>query len=416
MHIQNADEHQDGHALDPVLQRLAALEAMLAGQQERLAQQEEEIERLRAALESGDAQTELILPASMPRRMQRGLASRFTSRRSLLKIGGVAAAAGVVAAAADMVARPPTARAAGVQWATGTVSADTETLVKPSSTSYPSNDILQIQLGTGSVYSPAPLKAGITAYDTTGVNMGVYGSSSSGYGLVGVTDTGAGATGAGLKGGAASSGTGVLGNSGSGIGVQGNSSSGIGGSFSGGQAPLALGLAGAGGPPTTGAHVAGEIYADANGILWVCNRSGNFSTSTPPSYYRLSSVVMLTSPTRLLDTRPGQPALTDWGAPLSAQQTRALQVAGFTYNGQTIPSGVQAVLGTVTVLGPGGNGNLAIWPTGGPQPQGVAITFNAGAFLANFNIVGVGTGNQINIQNQCNGNTNLVYDAVGYII
>lgn len=421
MRSQHANEGEQRQAGNALVERLEALEALLLGQQERLERQQAEIEHLRAALASGEpsgeAPTGLILPTSVSGRAQRGIARQLTSRRSLLKVGGVAAAAGLAVAAGDMVARTPTARAAGTQWQTGTVNADTQTLVQQGGSWDNSNALLQLQLGSGAVSSPAPLKAALAAYDTTSDNIGVYGSSSGGYGLFGATDTGAGAAGAGLKGSAASSGTGVLGESGSGIGVEGDSGSGIGGSFSGGQAPLALGLAKAGGPPTSGAHVAGEIYADANGVLWVCNASGDFSTSSHPSFYRLSSLVMLTAPARLLDTRSGQPALTNWGAPLSAHQTRALTVAGVTYGGSTIPSGATAIIGNCTVLGPTSNGNLLIFPAGAPTPTAASLTFDhAGVYLANFNITGIGTGGQINIQNQSGGKTNLVYDAVGYIL
>lgn len=176
-----------------------------------------------------------------------------------------------------------------------------------------------------------------------------------------------------------------------------------------GAAPLLListtGSTANGFPKTSAAD--GALNVDNNGVLY----NHRFGQWAP-----LSSVVLLSSPIRLLDTRPSQPARTNWGAALAPQQTRALQVAGFTYNGQTIPAGARAIMANITVLGPTSAGNLAVWPTGSAQPQAVALTFDhAGVFLANFNIVGVGSGDQINIQNQSGGNTDLVYDVVGFI-
>jgi hypothetical protein len=398
--------------VDALQERLAALERLLGRQQEEIAQ-------LRAALAGGEEPAGLILPASA-RSARGGTLGRPASRRTLLKLGGVAAAAGVAAVAADVARGTPSARAASVAWNTAsTVSADGQTIVQPSSGAYTDVDLLQLKLGTGSPYFPlAPsggtnLKAALAAYDTTSNNIGVYGSSSTGYGLFGVTDTGAGATGAGLSGSANSTGSGVVGTSQSGIGVQGNGGSGLGGSFTGGQAPLALGLAGAGGPPTSGAHVAGEIYADANGKLWVCNQSGSGSSA---GWYPLSGVVYLSSPIRLLDTRPGQSAHQAPGAPIGSTATFQLQAANFTYQGQTIPSGAVALLGNILVAAPPAGGNLIFYPNGSPQPTASNIGFAPGVYTGNFTTAKVGNGNLINIFNQSTGATHVIFDCFAYVI
>ncbi|HEV2238436.1 MAG TPA: hypothetical protein VGR57_17390, partial [Ktedonobacterales bacterium] len=225
----------DGNATN---ERLAALEALLARQDERMARQDAEIERLRAALGSTQpeaAPTVAEAPGGQP------------SRRTLLKLGGAAAVAGVAAGAAALANHAYAAPASLTTWQTTTVSVDAETIVKPSSSGYSPSDILQVQLGTGTVYEPLgtpsnAIKAAVAAYDTTTNSIGVYGTSSTGFGLFGITNTGTGATGAGLNGTAITNGTGVSGNSGSGIGIQGNSVTGLGGTFTGGQAPIALGL------------------------------------------------------------------------------------------------------------------------------------------------------------------------------
>ncbi len=171
-----------------------------------------------------------------------------------------------------------------------------------------------------------------------------------------------------------------------------------------GTAPLAIVPQGQAGATGQGAAIDGAVWADSNGALFNAKYS---------DWYPMSSVVLLGAPTRLLDSRvtPG-PAATLWHAPLSANQIRALQVGGK----GGIPNNAKAVIGNITILGPTANGNLSFFPTGAAVPTTASITFLTGAFLANFNMTGLGTGGQVTIQNQSSGNTDLVFDAVGYVI
>jgi hypothetical protein len=87
--------------------------------------------------------------------------------------------------------------------------------------------------------------------------------------------------------------------------------------------------------------------------------------------------------------------------------------------GSGIPSGAQGLICNVTVLGPGGNGNLSLFPAGAPVPTTASMTFLAGAFLANGvnTALGSGGGNtgKVAIQNQSGANTPLVLDAIAYV-
>ena len=70
----------------------------------------------------------------------------------------------------------------------------------------------------------------------------------------------------------------VIGVNENGTGVAGESDTGYGGSFTGGVAPLILGPSSASGPPNGGTHKMGELYVDANGVLYFCTASGTPGT------------------------------------------------------------------------------------------------------------------------------------------
>lgn len=119
-------------------------------------------------------------------------------------------------------------------------------------------------------------------------NDGVYGAANGN----GVHGRSTGGTSSGVWGENTSYGDGVAGSSGSGDGVRGASGSGIGGHFSGPTAPLLLDpISGPGtggtGHPTSGAHQRGEFVVDMAGTVFVCTLSGDYSTSSPPSWQQL---------------------------------------------------------------------------------------------------------------------------------
>lgn len=394
-------------------ERLAAVEQLVVAQQERIAQQEQELAGLRASMgetTGGEAPAgqALILPATAraSRKMDAGLRS---SRRTLLKYGGAAAAAGV-AASALALSGGQSAQAQGraamrpftsVNWTTSSFTADAETVVAPSSGGYTANDILQVKYGTSTVYNAlSTLKAAIAGYDTTGSNVGLYGTSSAGYGLFGVTDTGNGATGGGLNGTASSTGTGVVGLSQSGVGVSGTSTNGIGGTFHGGLAPLALGLQGPPGQPTSGNHSMGEIYADGNGDLWVCYGAG-----TPGTWKRLAhlaapvientnltdlsggAITYITKQIRLLDTR-GNDSLAqndNGGNPIAYGSPYTVPVAGVNWQQVQVPSDAVGAVGNVTVVADKGTGGfVAVVPQGAGFTGTANLAYSPGQIVSNY--------------------------------
>lgn len=447
LRFRNGDDTFSPHQIEEMQERLAALERLSTNQQHQLVEQQTEMLRLRAILlavgrelpDIDGLPTVPLMPAvrpqsrpapapsasvtaepagadalSSPPELQPETASRPqthlpTSRRALLKWGSAAAAAGVAAAAANVLQQEPTAKAAGTAWTTGTVSVDADTIVQPGS-GYAGNNVLQLQQGSATPFQPAALKTALAAYDTTGNNTGVYGTSSGGTGLYGVTDTGTAAQGdAGLYAKALSTGTGVAGSSGSGIGVQGNSNTGIGGSFTGGQAPLALGLGTAAGAPTTGTHIAGEIYADVNATLFICVQGGApgiWNKIAWAGSLRGGQVNLLPAPIRVLDTRP-----TLW----AANTSHDVQVTGVVVNGISVPTGALAMIGNVTVTQTTGSGFLTLFPQGAPLPNTSTINYVGGQTVANATTVGLSSSGRITIY-AANQGAYVILDVAGYIM
>jgi hypothetical protein len=356
----------------------AQLEERLAGQEERLTAQQAEIERLR--VERGErtaaqSTSPLILPAKFGRgragdadrgAAPQGTNGRHTSRRGLLRLGGVAAAAGLVAGAGELL-RPGTAHAAAAM-------ALDNPLVGTSSDRF------------------VDAVAGFGTNSATGVH--------------GTSDTGPG----------------VFGFSQSGLGVWANSNSSYAVLAASGSSPdiyaagtgrilqTSLGLW----PPTSGTWLAGEMIRDFHFDLWLCVQGGtpgHWRKVAAPQYgYAGGALNLLPSAIRLLDTRASaNDANLHPGAPVAYHGTINVPAAGVTYNMQTIPAGAVAVFGLLTAaLAPGvnpGDGSSAIaWATGQPRPAAVSVIFNPqdqqGAYTANFAVVPTGSSGDFSLYSQ----------------
>jgi hypothetical protein len=431
-------------------ERLATQQEQVAAQraelEERLAAQQDEIDRLRAERVATPA-SPLILPATF---RGRGPAAdsagpehangRHTSRRALLKLGGVGAAAAVVAAVASpqaAAAHSAMPAAAGIFDATGIgavavtatgtggadgvdASSDSGPAVQAystgdnavSATTYASGgygvsganphgtailgDATNAGLGAGTgVVGQSDTGAGVSGSSISG--NGVSGTSTSGYGVYassvgtgvyangdsyGVFATSGGGTGVYANG----TGYGVDATSGGGTGVRAISGTGLGGLFAGGLAPIRLAPAGSPGAPAAGAHGVGEIYVDSTVALWVCvtaGTPGHWVKLAAPQYgYAGGALNLLPAAIRLLDTRAGATVgNTLTNVPVAYHGTLSFPAAGVTYQMQTIPSGATAVYGLLTAaLAPGvnpGDGSSAIaYATGATRPAAVNVVFN----------------------------------------
>jgi hypothetical protein len=397
--------------VEGLVARLADLERLVGRQQAQISGQAVELAQLRrtgtVAVPSapGVIQPDVLPP---PGAEEAPTPTGRRSRRALLKLGGAAAAAGVAATAALVAGEGgQTAHAAdGDSLLIGSANLGTKTtrlaIAGSSFTSYcffvdasgSSNPFVIAIEG----YANVANGTGVSAY---GGGVGVSGGSTSGTGTYGASSTGTGVHGVGL-----------------------DSTVGVGGFFEGVRAPLSLGQGGAPGAPSANQHYTGDIYADQHATLWVCIADG-----IPGTWVRLASVPngtlggtisYLSTPIRLLDARSGASSGLVNRGPLAGNEVLTFAVAGLAGSG--IPSNAQGLIGNVTILGPSAAGNLSLFPAGGAAPTVASMTFGtAGLFLANGVNVAIGSGSggasggAINIQNQSNGTTPLVLDAVAYV-
>jgi hypothetical protein len=395
-------------------QRIAELERLVGSQREQLTQQQELLAaqgtRL-AALDADPAAATAQATSAVPGHDGEPNPTHC-SRRTMLKLGGIAAAAALAGASTDL-ARPGVAHAAGTAWLTGTVNADNQTKVLPVN-NFPDPVLLDIRVGSNTTAPKNPLsgqsQAAIAAYDVSvGGVQAIYVDSINGSGLIAHSDSAFGVNGI------SNSGTGVSGVSNSGMAVQGTSASGIGGQFAGGQAQLKLEPAGASGAPSSGAHAKGEIVLDLDAAVWVCVGNG-----TPGTWVRLGTATSqggainyLAAPVRILAAINGATGSLVNRPALGPLEIFALTVAGL--SGSGIPASAKGLIANITVLGPSQGGNLSLFPAGAPIPTVASMTYGQGMYLANGVNVAIGTSGQVNIQNQSNGTTPLVLDAVAYV-
>ncbi|HEV2235851.1 MAG TPA: hypothetical protein VGR57_04235, partial [Ktedonobacterales bacterium] len=269
--------------------RMARLERLVRGQQDVIARQQERIAQLEGRQAAAPAVSAAPAGATTPAMEHPPLSG---SRRTLLKLGGAAAAAGVAAAAVGATH----AGTAQAHFMTAGVFTDT---------------------GPGHIACSGTGSGG--AIGVEGVSdstFGVYAQSSSGTALQGQSTNG----------------NGTVGNSINLNGITGNSTNQYGGAFTGGLAPIYLTPSASlgSGPPASGAHQKGELYVDALGALWYCTVGG-----TSGSWIRLAgpqagspggALNYLAAPIRLFDTRPGSAPLPVTKAPLAGQSSLTIQV------------------------------------------------------------------------------------------
>jgi len=107
-----------------------------------------------------------------------------------------------------------------------------------------------------------------------------------------------------------------------------------------------------------------------------------------------------TSPTRVLDTRPGQP--------VGAGQSRSVQVAGRA----GIPPDAAVAVVNFTVLTPSRSGSLSVWDAGG-TPATPSLSFAAGRTEQSELTMGLANG-ALSIRNNSPSAVQVIADVVGY--
>ncbi|HEV2345331.1 MAG TPA: PKD domain-containing protein [Actinocrinis sp.] len=124
-------------------------------------------------------------------------------------------------------------------------------------------------------------------------------------------------------------------------------------------------------------------------------------------------------PVRILDTRKG---IGTGGtvAKVGAGSVLKLQVTGAGTQGDTIPSGITAVVLNLTVTGPASGGYLTAYPNEDPsgavlsRPASSNVNFRTGQTVPNLAIVPVGRDGIVDLYNGSAGGTDVVADVTGY--
>ena len=333
-------------------------------------------------------------------------APRGTSRRSLLR--GAAAATAAAAVATVAVGGVQQAHAApeatGGAFTLGQANdANATTTLQPTSGSTPSSMLTvttSVRFGTAFTANTA-MGTGFSATDTGG-GTGLYGNSAGGTGVFGITSTGYGVYGVSNSSpavfGSSSSAQGILGQSQSGYGVAGASVSGDDLAATG-TGLMFQKLSRNPGPPTSGTYMAGQSLRDALGDLWLCI-SGDGTTLgqwarvalVAPGVYAGGAVTYLGKPIRLLDTRPGQPAANQPGAPYTTSSTHNIAIAGVNYAGVQVPTSCVGAVVNLTVLNASSGNYVALVPGGAGFSGTSNLDVAPGQIVSNSANVGLSGG------------------------
>ena len=118
-----------------------------------------------------------------------------------------------------------------------------------------------------------------------------------------------------------------------------------------------------------------------------------------------------TTPTRVFDTRPGEPALVNRGVALAAEETITLDVSA--------PLGVPVaevagVALNITVDAPTAAGFLTVWPTG-PLPVASTVNFVPAQTAPNGAIVGIAPDGKVKVYNGSAGSVHVIVDVNGWV-
>lgn len=389
-------------------QQLALLQRQVANQQAQIATLIHQLNQPVAApveiietRESTDATVETVRESATP------TAGAITSRRALLKWGGLGAAA-IAAAGTAALSAAPTAHAA-----------DGENLVLGAGNG--ASTMTSLSFGLVSVDPNAPnigfevTNGTVYPDDSLFLKAAIRGVASNQYGLVGVSGSYIGVDGS-------STGAGVLGfNNSGGVGVEGRGIYDFHANGSGYILQKSWGGVGApAGPfPEQDFHLAGEIVQDNNHDIWICIIQGGSifdsywkKVATLNQGYKGGAVGLLQTPSRVYDTRKS-------GGPFHGNAARNVQVASTSviqiFDPSKVPNGAAGCVGNLTITNPTAGGYAVIYPQGSAVPSTSTVNFLAGQTRANSFIVGLGSTGQVSIHTFTSGQCDVILDITGFI-
>jgi uncharacterized repeat protein (TIGR01451 family) len=119
----------------------------------------------------------------------------------------------------------------------------------------------------------------------------------------------------------------------------------------------------------------------------------------------------LPNPANLLDTRSGQAACFNTGAPLAGDTTR-IQPARVTCGVSNIPASAQAIVGNSTVANPSASGFISLYPSNASRPLATNLSYSANRTGSNGFITGLGSDGAFKIYTSAQ--TNYVVNVSGY--
>ena len=164
----------------------------------------------------------------------------------------------------------------------------------------------------------------------------------------------------------------------------------------------------------------GELIRDNNGDMYLCMNLGNNDLSIPPLWKRLASLTypykggavgLLPTPVRIYDTRTT-------GGPFHGNAARDIQISANVppfYPANKVPFGAVGCIGNLTVTNPTAGGYAVIYPQGSNVPSTSTVNFLAGQTRANSFIVGLGSTGKVTIHTFTSGQCDVILDITGFI-
>ena len=166
--------------------------------------------------------------------------------------------------------------------------------------------------------------------------------------------------------------------------------------------------------PAPKTYTIGDIVYDTAGDLWICTVAG-----TPGSWRRLGgastagSLVLLNTPVRIYDSRPGEVPLNSTKGPITGNTTRVIDMKN---NSSGVPAGAAGVLCTLTLVNTSANGGfLSLFRNGAPTPATSSVNWtSANQVVGTTTVTAVDVTAQAKVFCPPNSSTNFFIDVIGF--
>lgn len=156
------------------------------------------------------------------------------------------------------------------------------------------------------------------------------------------------------------------------------------------------------------------VPVGSDGKIQVYNSSGNTHAVLDVAGYvstkdgARGARYQVLNPSRIFDSRNGiggQKGILPAGKEIAVKATDINGVP---------PSGVKAVVVTITAVSPVATGTFIVWPSDVARPGVASLNFSAGQSISNQLTVPVGVDGKVKLYNSSGGNVHVVFDIAGY--